>query len=108
MIGWDQMALWEIPGYSQAQVFLPNQEAVQALFQQAIDHVMQPSPLTNQVQTLEAQLTAAFEQTITAAVTATPSPTTTPTLTPTPTLTTLTPSPSTLTITPTLTLPEYP
>jgi LCP family protein required for cell wall assembly len=91
MIGWDQTQLWEIPGKSQAQVFLPNQSAVKALLQQAIDDVMKPMPLTNQVQTLEAQLTAAFEATIASAITNTPTP--------------VTPTPTWI---PTLTPPSYP
>ncbi len=89
MIGWDQTTLWEIPGYSQAQVFLPIRDKVKTLLQQAIDDIMKPEPLTNQVQTLEAQLTAAYQVTATAAfvenATMTPSPAApTPTKTPTP------------------------
>jgi LCP family protein required for cell wall assembly len=119
MIGWDQISIWEVPGYSQAQVFLPDQDAVKALLQSAIDDIMSPSPLTNQVQTLEAQLTAAYLATPTPlgqlrptwTFTPTPSetfawgtpsltPTITPTVTPTPTVTielteqSLTPSPT--------------
>ncbi|MFN2304382.1 MAG: LCP family protein, partial [Anaerolineales bacterium] len=37
MLGWDQIRLWEVPGYTQAQVFLPVNEAVDAVFQKAID-----------------------------------------------------------------------
>lgn len=95
MLGWEQIRLWDVPGYSQAQAFLPDQEAVKTLLQQAIDDVMMPTPLTNQVQTLEAQLTAAYQ--------ATASPVATITSTPTLTATEGTPSP-----TPTFTPPGYP
>ncbi|MGI6741028.1 MAG: LCP family protein [Brevefilum sp.] len=64
MIGWEQMQLWEIPGYSQVQVFLPDQESMMALLQQALDDVMIPEPQTNLVQTLEAQITAAYQATL--------------------------------------------
>ena len=101
MLGWDQVRLWEVPGYSQAQVFLPNQEAVRQVFQQAIDHIMSPQPLTNQVQTLEAQLTAAYY------TTASPEMTITQTSTPTPTITPTFDSQSP-TSTPTITPPGYP
>jgi len=97
MLGWDQVKLWEVPGYSQAQVFLPKQEAIRQIFQQAIEHIMSPQPLTNQVQTLEAQLTAAYY------ATASPLVSLTPTATPTPTLDPLSP-----TATPTITPPGYP
>jgi anionic cell wall polymer biosynthesis LytR-Cps2A-Psr (LCP) family protein len=60
MIGWEQTTLWTIPGNSEAQVFLPIQDAVKAVLQQAINDILVPMPLTNQVQTLEAQITAAF------------------------------------------------
>ena len=66
MIGSEQTTLWTIPGNSEAQVFLPNQDAVKALLQQAINDIMAPMPLSDQVQTLEAQITAAFEATINA------------------------------------------
>jgi polyisoprenyl-teichoic acid--peptidoglycan teichoic acid transferase len=105
MLGWDQISIWEVPGYSQAMVFLPDQDGVKAVLQNAIDDLMSPSPLTNQVQTLEAQLTAAYQATATAHVQASPTPTITPT--PSETLqgieTLSTPSP-TATITP----PGYP
>jgi len=85
MFGWEQIRLWDIPGYSQAQVFLPDQDAIKEVLQQAIADVMVPSPLTNQVQTLEAQLTAAYLATLYPIDT--PTPTVTPTPTPTPTIT---------------------
>ena len=89
MIGRDAVTLWQIPDLSQAQVLLPNSEVVYATLQQAIDDIMQPAPLTNQVQTLEAQLTAQIEKTRQPTATSTPSPTPTQTLTPSP----LTPTP---------------
>lgn len=87
MIGWNEIRLWEIPDQSQAQVFLPEQTGVRTVIQAAIDHLMTPEPLTNQVQTLEAQLTAAYESTLSPRATATPVPVTqtpspTPTITP--------------------------
>jgi len=101
MLGWDQVRLWEVPGYSQAQVFLPNQAAVRQVFQQALDHIVSPQPLTNQVQTLEAQLTAAYYTTASPEVTFTPTSTPTPTVTP--TIDSQSP-----TSTPTITPPGYP
>jgi polyisoprenyl-teichoic acid--peptidoglycan teichoic acid transferase len=103
MIGWDAMTIWEIPGYSQAKVFLPDQEAVQTILQQAIDDVMVPAPLTNQVQTLEIQLTEMYQATAQPEDTTTPTPTSTATGTPRSTGNTPTPTPS-----PTLTPPGYP
>ena len=88
MIGWDQITLWEVPGYSQAQVFLPVRDSVKSVLQQAIDDVMTPKPLTDQVKTLEAQLTAAHQSTPSLVATETPTPTSifdptvTPTITP--------------------------
>ncbi|QRN82372.1 LCP family protein [Chloroflexota bacterium] len=76
MIGRDAFTIWEVPGYSQAQVLLPNQNAIRAILLQAIDDIMQPAPLTGLVQTLEAQLTEQYEKT------RQPSPTYTPTPTP--------------------------
>jgi LCP family protein required for cell wall assembly len=107
MIGWDQFEIWEIPGHTQAKVFLPDDEAVRTVIQQAIDAVSTPSPMTNQVQTREAQLTAANNPT----PSVTPSPSMTVTITPTGTLTqteiTGTGSPG-LTATATPTPPGYP
>ena len=79
LIGWDQISMWEVPGYSQAVVFLPDQEGIKTVLQDAIDTIMLPSPLTNQVQTLEAQLTAAYQGTATAFNQTNPTPTSTPT-----------------------------
>lgn len=94
MLGWEVLTLWEIPGYSQAQVFLPDREGVLDILQQAINFVLTPAPLTNQVQTLEAQLTAVHQSTAQFIATPTPSQTPTPattfavqTATPTPTQT---------------------
>jgi len=90
MIGWDQMSVWEIPGFSQAQVFLPKEKDVKILLEEAIDQILTPSPLTDQVRTLEAQLTAAYQATASSLITDTPTPTSTSSITP----TGLTPSPS--------------
>jgi len=107
IVGWDQFSLWQVPGYSQAQVFLPDQESIRQILQQAINDVMTPAPLTNQVNTLEAQLTDAYQATASPANTSTPTQTPTPTVTytpePTTTGSTLSPSP-TITLTP----PGYP
>ena len=89
MIGRDATTVWEVPGYSQARVLLPNQETIREILQQAIDDTMQPAPLTNQVQTLEALLTEQYEKTLQPSPTSTPSPS--PTVTPTPSTPTLTP-----------------
>lgn len=90
MIGRDAVTVWEVPGYSQARVLLPNQEAIREILQQAIDDIMQPAPLTDQVQTLEALLTEQYEKTLQPSPTSTPSPT--PTVTPTPSTPTLPPT----------------
>jgi LCP family protein required for cell wall assembly len=82
MLGWDALTVWDIPDYSQAQVLLPKQDVVREILQQALNDVMQPAPLTNQVQTLEAQLTAQIEKTLQPTITGTPTPT--PAVTPTP------------------------
>ena len=89
MIGWDQVTLWEVPGFSQAQVFLPKPEAVDQIFQQAVNSIMVPQPQTNLVQTLEAQLSLAYQGTVFPTPTLFVTPTITGTLgTPTPTPTT--------------------
>ena len=91
MIGWDQVQLWEVPGHSQAQVFLPVSDGIKGVLQNAINDVMIPKPLTNRVQTLEAQITFAYLATaspIPATPTMTPSHTPSPTTTSTPTMTT--------------------
>jgi hypothetical protein len=64
MIGWDQITLWELPGYTQTQVFLPKEKDVKILLEEAVDRILDPEPLTGQVRTLEAQLTAAYKETI--------------------------------------------
>jgi hypothetical protein len=84
MLGWDALTVWDIPDYSQAQVLLPKQDVVREILQQALNDVMQPAPLTNQVQTLEAQLTAQIEKTLQPTITSTPTPTPTVTSTPSP------------------------
>jgi LCP family protein required for cell wall assembly len=97
MIGWDEIRLWELPGYTQAKVFLPVREAVTSLLQQAIDDVLEPQPLTDLVATLEMQLTEVNYVSPTPRATITPLPTSTPTNTPTPTITltpTITPTPN--------------
>jgi polyisoprenyl-teichoic acid--peptidoglycan teichoic acid transferase len=105
MIGWDQFSIWEAPGYSQALVFLPDQDGIRSVLQEAIDFISTPIPFTNQVQTLEAQLTAAHQATATEISQATPIPTLTPmpSATSTGTYNEITPLP-TATITP----PGYP
>lgn len=111
MIGWNEFSIWEVPGYSQAKVFLPERDQVKALLQQAIDDVMAPAPLTNYVQTLEAQLTDAIQATASAMSTSTPTLTPTPTQTSsdTPQITTTSGTPElTPTLTPTLSGYPYP
>ncbi len=105
MIGWEQISIWEIPGYSQAKVFLPHQDRVRGLLQTAIDDIMSPSPFTNQVQTLEAQLTAAYQATATAHGIINPTPTITPTPSQTLDVPEALPTPI---FTPTITPPGYP
>ena len=100
MLGWDAITLWEVPGYSQAQVFLPIEDEVRVTLQEAIDYVLVPEPLTNMVETLEVQLTEIIYATQNP-------PTSTPTLTPTQTQTPM-PTPTGNTPTPTLTPTETP
>jgi len=101
MIGWDHVQLWDVPGHSQAQVFLPLAEGVNGVLRNAINDVMTPGALTGQVQTLEAQLTAAYLATaspVAPTSTMTATSTMTFTSTPTPTITTsqtIPPSPTT-------------
>lgn len=101
LLGWDETELWEVPGQGQAQVFLPKQERVRMVLQNAINDVMTPKPLTNHVQTLVAQYTAAYGGTYQPERSRTPTPS--PTTTGTQTITLTTPSP-----TATLTPPGYP
>jgi hypothetical protein len=75
MIGWDQISIWELPGYGQAQVFLPNENDVKILLEDAINQILTPAPLTDQVQTLEAQLTAAYQATASPEIINTSTPT---------------------------------
>ncbi len=77
MVGWDQFTIWEIPGKSQARVFLPDRTSIQQLLQEALNAVNSPASLTDRVQTLEAQLTAVYEPT----QISTPTPTPTGTIT---------------------------
>ncbi|MDY6873001.1 MAG: LCP family protein [Chloroflexota bacterium] len=93
MIGWDALTIWEVPGYSQAKVFLPDRDVIRQTLQQAIDDVTIPGPLTNQVQTLEAQLTEMVYQTRQPTATGTPTQTGTPTPIPEATATGNTPTP---------------
>lgn len=114
MIGWDQMTIWEIPGNTQAKVFLPKQKDVKMLLEEAVNRILVPEPLTDQVKTLEAQLTAAYQSTATPGfpqeITPTPAPSFTPTVivpevSPTPSPTNSVVSPS---LTPTQTPQGYP
>lgn len=104
MLGWDAITLWEIPGSSQAKVFLPVEDEVRTILQQAIDFVLVPDPLTQQVETLAAQLTEIVQATL---YPSTSTPTLTPTQTETP-LATPTGDTPTPTTTPTETPPGYP
>lgn len=86
IIGWDAVSIWDVPGTAQAQVFLPNYEAVLEIMKNAIDVIMVPSPLSDFVSTLEYELTAVISQTYTGTPVATESVTPTGTMvTPTPT-----------------------
>ena len=104
MLGWDAIAIWEIPGSSQAKVFLPVEVEVSTILQQAIDFVLMPEPLTQQVETLAARLTEIVQATL---YPSTSTPTLTPTQTETP-LATPTGDTPTPTTTPTQTPPGYP
>lgn len=114
LVGKNETIPWQFPR-SETMVLLPNSAALLDLLQSAVDAVNSPSPFSDTVQTLVAELTASPTPTPspTATMTPTRTPTPLPTLTATPTLTpteTLTPTPCpggvcpTPTETPTLTL----
>jgi polyisoprenyl-teichoic acid--peptidoglycan teichoic acid transferase len=107
LVGWDETEVWEVPGQGKAQVFLPKRGAIRAMLQNALDDVKVPDPFTNRVSTLEAQLTAAFQNTHQPEERMTPTPSPSPMITGTQTITmtttTTTPSP-----TPTPSPPGYP
>ena len=104
MIGWDQIKLWELPGNTSAKVFLPRENDVKILLEEAVNRILVPEPLTDQVSTLEAQLTAAYQATSTPGVLETITPTPVPTSTTTSTIvlptSSLTPSPTGTTVSP--------
>ena len=103
MIGWDQVTLWQLPGRTETQVFLPREKDVKILLEEAIERILVPEPLSNQVRTLEAQLTAAYQATATPGAFEFPMPTPSPSTTP----ITSTPSPSQTPV-PTSTQQGYP
>lgn len=99
----EDLKLWNIPGPTGANVFVPRQSVVRGLVRDAIHFVLTPAPMSDVVLTLQSELTTS--------PTATQSPTPTQTATPTQTRTiTLTPRPTktpvrsaTITYTPTVT-----
>ncbi len=101
-IGRDAVSIWELPGSSQAKVFLPDRQVVLEVMQSALDSIMTPAPLSELVRTLEYQLNAAGTQE--AKVSLTPSSTATPGGTP----GTSEPSTTPTTPQPTQTSPFYP
>jgi LCP family protein required for cell wall assembly len=104
-LGPDELNLWKIPEDLSPSVFLPNRDAIRPIFQDALNFIQTPAPLSEVVSTYEAILTSAPSWTITftPSITLTPSKTIPPTLTPTLTRTpSITPTPSrTPTLTPT-------
>lgn len=78
VLGWEFVSQWELPDDSQTKVLLPKRETIQAELRDALDYVMQPLPLAEQVLTLEAQATQAVFATQTAIALA--PPTATPTV----------------------------
>ena len=58
IIGWDAIRIWDLPDNSQVQVFLPDQNAILNIMNNAVNMVMAPSPLSDLVTTLEYELTA--------------------------------------------------
>jgi LCP family protein required for cell wall assembly len=58
IIGWDAISIWDLPGNSQVQVFLPDQKAILDIMNNAVNLVMEPSPLSDLVTTLVYELTA--------------------------------------------------
>ena len=58
IIGWQAINIWQLPGNTEVQVFLPDQQAVSDIMKNAVDVVMVPSPLSDFVSTLEYELTA--------------------------------------------------
>ena len=107
MVGWDEVSIWELPGTSQAKVFLPDRPAVLKILQNALNSIMEPSPLSELVRTLEYQLTEAMTRTPQETATSFPSATTTPTWA-TGMVTPVRTSSPTQTVQPTPTPPLYP
>ncbi len=88
IIGWQAVTLWQPPGNSQVQVFLPNRQAISDIIESAVAVVMVPSPLSELVTTLEYELTEVAVLTEVSPTLAVPSGSETPILvTPTPTAT---------------------
>jgi LCP family protein required for cell wall assembly len=95
---------WQIPGQVDATVYLPQQKALAARIQAALDYVQVPVPFSEVVLTNAAALTMSPTPTVTDTPTPTGTPTETLTFTP---ISTLTPI-GTSTLTPTVTLTPTP
>jgi LCP family protein required for cell wall assembly len=92
-LGKSEVSTWQLS--ANAEVFLPDRKAVAEVLQRAIDSVQSPAPLSEQVATLEYELTVSPTATATptATDTFTPTPSPRPTITRTPTpIPTYTPS----------------
>jgi LCP family protein required for cell wall assembly len=107
-IGTDQTRVWQISQRPPAAVFLPRAAELRQLLEQAAAFISAPSPMSEQVLTLEFELTTSPTATLTGTATPIPTPTEIPLYSPTPIETaTITPGPSpTATPTPSQTVTE--
>ena len=94
-IGADQTDVWRISERPPAAVFLPRPAALREMLEQAVVFVSQPSPMSDLVLTLEAELTASPTATLTQTAALEPTWTVLSDFSPTPSPTeTVTPGPS--------------
>jgi polyisoprenyl-teichoic acid--peptidoglycan teichoic acid transferase len=107
-IGVDQTRVWQISERPPAEVFLPRAAPLRKLLEEAVAFISLPSPMSDQVLTLAAELTTTPTVTLTATATLIPTATEIPLFSPTPSETaSITPGPSpTASLTPSPTVTE--
>ena len=84
LIGWESASLWELPDHTRTKVLLPNLEALEKTFAQALEAIDGASPLGEMVVTYQWQLTEAVAGTQTRQAADPQSTSFAPTRTPTP------------------------
>jgi len=84
LIGWESASLWELPDHTRTKVLLPNLEALEKTFAQALEAIDGASPLGEMVVTYQWQLTEAVAGTQTRQAADPQSTSLAPTRTPTP------------------------